>query len=179
MSKTETIGHISEAWSAPLKSNLGSVAIKGKSVLKLNIDLFPAFTWILTSGCRRCNTSVKFCFWRKYSGFFCTGVNKADTYLSGCSSLPCCHTRIRKASFKALLISPVSSGPFPNKGFGFPPPHPNKADASKAHKVEAQGSEARNKNAPFRQRLPLLSALMSSRSVGGGERKPAVTGTTG
>lgn len=32
------------------------------------------------------------------------------------------HTRIRKASFKALLISPVSSGPFPNKGFGFPPP---------------------------------------------------------
>lgn len=37
-------------------------------------------------------------------------------------------------------------------------------------KVEARRSEAQNKNAPLRQRLPLLSALMSSRSVGGGKK---------
>lgn len=83
----------------------------------------------------------------------------------------------QKGFLKALLISPASSGLCSDKGFRlggllyrdfFPP---NKADASKAHKVEAQGSEVQIKNAPFRQRLPLLSTLMSSRSVRGRENQ--------
>ena len=87
-----------------------------------------------------------------------------------------CHgvAHVSERLLKALLISPASSAPWSDKGFtflflNFPPP--NKPDASKAHKAEAQRSEVQIKNALFRQRLPLLSALLSSRSVRGRENQ--------
>lgn len=123
------------------------------------------------------------CLWlvcSRYSSenaaFFSLSGNEADTYPSGCFSLPWCHTSIRKASSR-LCWSPQrlqarvqikASGMaafFPEIFF------PNEPDASKAHKAEARRSKVQIKNAPFRQRLPLLSALMSSRSVRGRENQ--------